>query len=149
MASWWNKYRLKLCIAKHTFSGLLVIKLLLSRGMPVSKFTLKYSNKMIWNVDSLSKYSPKLFGARCYARQEQWGGAAECLSASQELLGNGIGEWQIHSMFQNRDWPLGASQVVFIQEMDEWMNRGMNREKTRAPQCYRAGPEVMWGDVGA
>lgn len=36
-----------------------VIKLLLSRVMPVSKFTLKHFNKMISNVYSLSKYSPK------------------------------------------------------------------------------------------
>lgn len=36
-----------------------VIKLLLSGGMPVSKFTLKYFNKTIANVYSLSKYSPK------------------------------------------------------------------------------------------
>lgn len=51
----------------HTFpfflptalKAFVVIKLLLSRGMPVSKFTLKHFNKMISNVYSLSKYSPK------------------------------------------------------------------------------------------
>lgn len=31
----------------HCVKAFAVIKLLLSRGMPVSKFTLKYSNKMI------------------------------------------------------------------------------------------------------
>lgn len=36
-----------------------VIKLLFSRGLPVSKFTLKCFNKMISNVYSLSKYSPE------------------------------------------------------------------------------------------
>jgi hypothetical protein len=39
----------------------MVIKLLLSRGMSVSKFTLKYFNKMISNVYSLSKYLPEVF----------------------------------------------------------------------------------------
>lgn len=44
----------------HTvLKAFVVIKLLLSRGMPVSKFTLKYFNKTISNVYSLSKYSPK------------------------------------------------------------------------------------------
>lgn len=49
----------------HIFSlptvlkAFVVIKLLLSRGVPVSKFTLKYFNKMISNVYSLSKYSPE------------------------------------------------------------------------------------------
>lgn len=44
----------------HTvLKAFVVIKLLLSGGMPVSKFTLKYFNKTITNVYSLSKYSPK------------------------------------------------------------------------------------------
>lgn len=70
--------------------------------MPVSKFTLKYFNKTISNVYSLSKYSPKaLLGqVRC----QHWDDEMEPpspLAALQELVSRGQGVPHSHPWAQH------------------------------------------------
>ena len=101
-----------------------VIKLLLSRGMPVSKFTLKYFSKMISNVYSLSKDSPKSSGTRCCASMGimRWGSRVPpCLPGTPGLWGVGGQGPGLHPKSWHRAWPLGYTQAVFVQEMGGWM----------------------------
>lgn len=92
-----------------------VIKLLLSRGLPVSKFTLKYFNKMISNVYSLNKYSPAaILGQVLCWRQDN-----EVTSRVPPRLPGTPGRRQMHPKSEHWAWSPGAVQAVFVQEMNE------------------------------
>ena len=60
--------------------------------MPVSKLTLKYCNKMISNVYSLSQCSLETTLGQVLCQLDVRDGAAAALPASQGLTGHGTGE---------------------------------------------------------
>lgn len=83
--------------------------------MPVSKFTLKYFNKMISNVYSLSKYSPKAI-----LGQVPPGTGNKEVEQTESLpeAGHGVGgRGQRHPKAQSQ--APGAIEAVFVQAPNE------------------------------
>lgn len=89
--------------------------------MPVSKFTLKYFNKMISNVYSLSKYSPKaILGQVPPGTGNKEVEQTESLPTFQKLgMGWGGGD---KGTRRHRARPPGAIEAVFVQAPNERVN---------------------------